>query len=55
MTITSSLYRVAGRAPWGLFSNLTNTNEPFVYIYIHFAGRQIGIHWERFNEEEAKG
>jgi len=44
MTFTSTLYRVPGLTPWGIFHNL-DTDEPVRYVYLHFAGRQVGLLW----------
>ena len=45
MTFVHSLYPIPGRARWGVFHNL-RTDEPIRFIYLHFAGRAVGLLWE---------
>ena len=40
------LYQTAGLTRWGIFHNIGARSETG-YIYIHFAGRQLGILWRR--------
>ena len=44
MSLIHTLYRVPGLTPWGIFHNL-DTDESVRYVFIHFAGRQVGLLW----------
>ena len=51
MTFIHSLYPTPGLTRWGVSHNL-DSDELIRYVFIHFAGRQIGLLWGRDDSPE---